>query len=206
MTTNFCVLTVRSTCNLVFLHSSIHSCNFRSVSVCPNSAGAGTLSLVEGFNSNNAADPQSAAAYPGVAIRYSGRETTGNGPQYEARNLLDYRCLTGGSQWRVQARIKILRGGTNVGATCEVGSASTEAGCPNIVVRLYGASNPDQPFFNHRLRQYASSTWIPNGFNLFTDTVTIPADAERVVLAHLVVRNFHQDLDVVVDDFSIQQV
>jgi len=135
-------------------------------------------------------------------IRYNGRKSRWNGPQYEARQLLDYRCLTVGRTFNIHARIKLFAAGSNMGAMCDLTSTSSATGCPQFRIFLYNKTNTRRAHTIFKLRTYASETWDPNGFNQLQDTFTIP-EINGIGKVLIILRDFNEKLDVAVDDFSI---
>jgi hypothetical protein len=141
------------------------------------------------------------------AIRYSGRAATWNGPEYEARDFMDYHCLTPGSTWQIDARFKLVEEDTDRGASCNLLSTSSSSACPSVVVRINDKPDPSSDatvrILNEDVYSYISPQWNPNDFNDFQGTFTVPSNYTEIDRVSLIVRDFNASTDVIIDSFSI---
>jgi hypothetical protein len=152
----------------------------------------GTISQVSpGYNSN-------------TALKYRKLGFPQTGPKFLANvgNNLDFTCMTATTtKWVVTAQVKIIaRGSNNVGVTCNVART-----CPAVVVRIRDTNG--NLILSRTSRSYVSTTWNPNGFNLLSDTITLPTGTSwlnQIQKIRIGFGNFSPQWELIWDDFGIQ--
>lgn len=121
---------------------------------------------------------------------------------------MDFRCLTAGTTWEVEAEIKLTEtdvNGVETGASCDLTSTSSSSRCPRVRIRMEDPSA--FRFFDEFLTSYDVRTWDPNGFNTLRGTFTVPTiPAAGLSDVEVIVRDSNIALDITVNRLSIRKV
>lgn len=130
----------------------------------------------------------------GQALKVSGREYYNDG----LMQRLDGGCLTLGSKWKVEARMKLISHDSGDYVACLPSEKNTPNSCP--AVHLSSIKNGNRVDDG---RRFMTNTWTPSSFNLFETEFEISRNVAWGDDFFFGFRNFNTDWILIIDDITV---